>query len=157
MHKIFSAAFEASADIQRLLKTVREGVTPCSVFGVSDASKPLMAALCADKRVLYITSSPEKAQKAAADIESYTGQRCVYIGAQEQQLGASSQSHEQTHAVISALREVQNGAWAAADAAALTGFFMPPEEFASAVLVITKGQELPPERLAAGTQKEPTL
>lgn len=149
MHKIFSAAFEASADIQRLLKTVREGVTPCSVFGVSDASKPLMAALCADKRVLYITSSPEKAQKAAADIESYTGQRCVYIGAQEQQLGASSQSHEQTHAVISALREVQNGAWAAADAAALTGFFMPPEEFASAVLVITKGQELPPERLAA--------
>ena len=76
-----------------------------------------MAALCADKRVLYITSSPEKAQKAAADIESYTGQRCVYIGAQEQQLGASSQSHEQTHAVISALREVQNGAWAAADAA----------------------------------------
>ena len=108
-----------------------------------------MAALCADKRVLYITSSPEKAQKAAADIESYTGQRCVYIGAQEQQLGASSQSHEQTHAVISALREVQNGAWAAADAAALTGFFMPPEEFASAVLIITKGQELPPERLAA--------
>ena len=80
MYNIFSAPFMESYDIKRLCKSIREGVSPCSVFGVSDASKPLLSVLGAgQRRILYITSSQEKATAAAADMESYTGRACVCL------------------------------------------------------------------------------
>ena len=56
MFRLYKGALENSVDFNRLEKNVREGVTPISVFGVSDGQKAHIAtALAEDRPVLFVT------------------------------------------------------------------------------------------------------
>ncbi len=148
MYSVFKAPFIGVQDLDRLRKNIREGVSPCSVFGVSDASKPFLSALCAEnKRVLYLTSTQEKAAAAAADIEAYTGKACVCLPHVEQVLGVSSQSKEPTFNLISAIFSLLDGANATADVSVLTRHVMPPDVFQKMRKSIAVGDDVPMERL----------
>jgi len=150
MHFIFKAPFARSAELERLLKNIREGVSPCSVFGVSDASKPFMAALCSQRRkILYLTSTQEKATSAASDIEAYSGAPCVCLPPREQMLGVSSRSGELTYQTVSALFAIADGASATADISVLASTFMPPDEFLSLKRALAVGDDVRIDRLAA--------
>ena len=149
MYSIFKAPFVGIGDLDRLRKNIREGVSPCSVFGVSDASKPFLAGLCAEnKRILYLTRTQEKAANAASDLEAYTGKPCVCLPHREQLLGVSSQSRELTFDTVSALYQLLDGANATADISVLLCPLMPPESFASARITVSVGQDVEMERLS---------
>lgn len=149
MHLIFKA-ITRSAELERLTKNIREGVSPCSVFGVSDAAKPFIASLCSQRRkILYLTCTQEKAANAASDIEAYSGTSCVCVPPREQMLGVSSRSGELTYQTVSALFAIADGASAAADISALMSPLMPPESFLRLKKTLSVGDDQQIDKLVA--------
>ena len=80
MFRLFRNALETSADFLKLEKNIREGVTPISVFGVSDGQKTHIAtALKEDRPILFVTQGISSAENVKNDYEFYTGKKAVIL------------------------------------------------------------------------------
>ena len=111
MFQLYKNALTKSADFISLEKDVREGVSPLSVFGVSDGQKAhLAAALCEERPILFITQGAAGAEKVKNDFEFYTGKKAVLFPAREHLMQAQFQSGEVQQQRIRALDAVLNGA-----------------------------------------------
>jgi transcription-repair coupling factor (superfamily II helicase) len=110
MLRLFRSALEKSADFLRLEKNVREGVTPISVFGVSDGQKThLASALSEDRPILYITQGLLSAENAKNDFEFYTGKKAVVFPGLQHIVGAQYQSGDIQKKRIEALDSCLKG------------------------------------------------
>ena len=110
MADLFTAPLRADAEFKRLANAIREGVTPCSVFGVSDSQKPHMtAALASSRPVLYVTYGPERAEAAANDLAVYLGREAVVLPARQTLLGAQMRSRETDYQRVAALCRLLDG------------------------------------------------
>ena len=113
MLRLFRNALENSADFLRLEKNVREGVTPISVFGVSDGQKTHLAtALTQDRPVLFVTQGISSAENVKNDFEFYTGKKAVIFPGLQYVVDAKYQSTDVQNKRIHALNECLNGAQA---------------------------------------------
>lgn len=150
MLNIFMAPFAGSQELAKLRKDIREGVSPCSVFGVSDAAKAQLALLAAgDRPVLFLTSSQDRAAGVAADLETYAGRETICMPAREVLLGVSSQSRGLSYDGIAALQALVDGTrMVATDISALLYPLPKPEAFSGLRVVLKKGQEITTERLS---------
>ncbi len=106
MFRLYKCALEKNADYCRLEKNVREGVTPISVFGVSDGQKNHIAtALTENRPVLFITQGISSAEKVKTDFEFYTGKKAVFFPGVDKILGAQYQSGDVEQRRINALNQ----------------------------------------------------
>lgn len=110
MLRLFRNALEDSADFLRLEKNVREGVTPISVFGVSDGQKTHLAtALATDRPVLFVAQGISSAESIKNDYEFYTGKKAVIFPGLQYVFGARFQSADVQAKRINALNECLKG------------------------------------------------
>ncbi len=110
MFRLYKCALEKSADYCRLEKNVREGITPISVFGVSDGQKNhLSMALAEDRPVLFVTQGLSSAEKIKRDFEFYTGKTATVFPGTERVFGAQFQSGDVQYNRIKALDQCING------------------------------------------------
>ncbi len=110
MFRLYKGALEQSADFCRLEKNVREGVTPISVFGVSDGQKNHIATALAEERpILFVTQGISSAEKIKKDFEFYTGKQAVIFPGLDRIFGAQFQSGETQLRRIEALDQCLNG------------------------------------------------
>lgn len=110
MFKLFRSALENSADFLRLEKNVREGVTPISVFGVSDGQKTHIATALAENRpVLFVTQGISSAESVKNDYEFYTGKKAVIFPGLQYVFGTQYQSDDLHIRRIQALNECLKG------------------------------------------------
>lgn len=149
MFKLFRSPLEKDADFGRLEKVVREGVSPLSVFGVSDGQKVHIAtALKGDRPLLYITQGAVSAEKIKKDIEFYTGKTAVVFPEPEQFIGASFQSNDSGRKRIEALSAILDGAdCVIASATAVTYGTIPCEKLRSLRKKINRGDNIPTEEI----------
>lgn len=111
MFRLFRNALETSADFLKLEKNIREGVTPISVFGVSDGQKTHIAtALKEDRPILFVTQGISSAENVKSDYEFYTGKKAVIFPGIQYIFGAQYQSAELQYKRIQALNECLKGA-----------------------------------------------
>ncbi len=129
MFKLYKCALEKSADYCRLEKNVREGVTPISVFGVSDGQKNHIAsALAEDRTILFITQGLSSAEKVKKDFEFYTGKEAIIFPGIDRVFGAQFQSGDVQYNRIKALNRCLLGASAViAPLEAIIFNIMPPD------------------------------
>ncbi len=140
MFRLYKGALENSADFSRLEKNVREGVTPISVFGVSDGQKTHIAtALAEDRPVLFVTQGISSAEKIKSDFEFYTGKKAVIFP--DKILGAQFQSGEVQMKRIEALDACLSGVSALiAPLEAVIYNVMPPEALKSLKISLRTGE-----------------
>jgi len=131
MYKLYKEALQRSADYNRLEKCVREGLSPISVFGMSESQKShITAALAEGRGLLYVTATSGQAERAAQDLATFTGERTVLFPAREWLLAAKFQSHEMQQARISAIYSLLEGVRiAVAPIDALQYNLMPPYRY----------------------------
>ncbi len=138
MFQLYKNALTKSVDYIGLEKNVREGVSPISVFGVSDGQKThLAAALCEDRPVLIVTQGFNSAEKVKNDFEFYTGRKAVLFPAREYLMQAQFESGEVQQQRIKALDAVLGGAKtviAPVDAILFT--IMPPDSLRELKLTV---------------------
>ena len=110
MLRLYKSAFEKSAEFISLEKNVRDGVTPISVFGVSDGQKiHLATALAEDRPLLFVTQGYSSAERVKADFEFYTGKKAVIFSGNSYVLGAQFQSDDVARKRIEALDKCLDG------------------------------------------------
>lgn len=150
MADLFTAPLRADAEFKRLANAIREGVTPCSVFGVSDSQKPHMtAALASSRPVLYVTYGPERAEAAANDLAVYLGREAVVLPARQTLLGAQMRSRETDYQRVAALCRLLDGETVVcADVEALLQSTARPAELKQARLTLDLSSHMEPVRLA---------
>jgi len=111
MFNLYKQALNESADYCRLEKNVRDGVSPISVFGVSEGQKNHIASALAEGRhVLYITQGTLNAERAKRDYDFYTGGNAVIFPEREYVVGAEFLSDTVQAKRIEALNDILNGA-----------------------------------------------
>jgi len=144
MVKLYQEALKTSADYNRLEKCVREGVSPISVFGLSDGQKNHIAAALADgKGLLFISATPGQAERAAQDLTAFCGEEAVLFPAREWLLPAQFQSQEMETQRIEALyRILDGGRIVAAPVEALLYNFMPPHRYQKLRRTITDNSRI---------------
>ncbi len=138
MFKLYKGALEKNADFCRLEKNIREGVTPISVFGVSDGQKTHIAsALAEDRMILFVTQGISSAEKIKKDFEFYTGKKAVVFPGLDRIFGAQFQNGEVEMRRISALDSCINGASALiAPLESVVFNIMPPNVLKSLKIII---------------------
>lgn len=151
MNNIYKAPMSESADFARLCQAIREGVSPCSVFGVSDSQKVhLSAAALEGRAVLFVTYTQERAERAAEDFKTYLKVEPVVFPARTSLLRATAQSHETTFERITALYKIMDGAKVVT--ASIEGLLqknMPKYRFEALRKTITLSTQTEPHALAA--------
>ncbi len=110
MFRLYRNALNESADFLKLEKNIREGVTPISVFGVSDGQKThITTALKEDRPILFVTQGISSAENVKNDFEFYTGKKAVIFPGIQYIFGAQYQSAELQYKRIQALNECLKG------------------------------------------------
>ncbi len=110
MFNLYKNALTESADYCKLEKTIREGVSPISVFGVSDGQKiHLATALATNRPLLFVAQGAMSAEKIKQDYEFYTGKKAVVFPWREHILQAHDQSGSAQYKVIEALSSILDG------------------------------------------------
>ena len=142
MFRLYKCALEKNADYCRLEKNVREGVTPISVFGVSDGQKNHIGTALAENRpVLFITQGISSAEKVKTDFEFYTGKKAVIFPGVDKILGAQYQSGDVEQRRINALNQCLNGVDALiAPLEAIAFNIIPPKKLAELKIEIEVGK-----------------
>lgn len=144
MFKLFSSPLMGDAVFDRLGKTVRDGVTPISVFGVSDGQKiHIAAAIKEEHPLLFVAQGAVAAEKIKNDFEFYTGKKAVVFPEREQFVGAAFQSGDSGRKRIEALSDVLSGVdCVIATAGAVMQSTVPPEKLKSLIKTIKKGDNV---------------
>ncbi len=142
MFNLYKQAFNENADYCRLEKNIRDGVTPISVFGVSDGQKAHIATALAENRpLLFVAQGMDSAEKIKNDYEFYTGKKAVVLQGREQMLAAQFQSDEQQISRMEAINAVLNGANAViAVYDALLFNMIPPQALEKLRITVEKGK-----------------
>ena len=149
MNEIFFSPVMEDAEITRLAKSVEQGQSPCSVFGVSDSQKAhLASAVSGSRPVLYVTWSQERAERAAEDLEVYLGREAVVLPAREGLPGVQASSSQSALARAQAISRLLNGAdILAAGVDALLYNLMPESAWRAAVLQLNLSTRISPALL----------
>lgn len=157
MNQIFYPA--GFTEHSKLAASAREGVFPCSVFGVCQAAKPhLLAAL--QRPLLFVTHSQKSAEDFAAAYRVFSGEACVTLPAKRVLPGAAPTEDEPERvAALFALREARA---AAVSLDALATPLIPPEDLYARALHIDYATRMQPAELArrlteAGYVNSPVL
>ncbi len=149
MLRLFRSALEKSADFLRLEKNVREGVTPISVFGVSDGQKNhIVSALSDGRPFIYVTQGLLSAENAKKDYEFYTGKKAVIFPGNQYIVGAQYQSADIQKRRIEALDQCLQGAQAViVPFEAIMFNIMPPDALKALKITLKTGESYDIEQL----------
>ncbi len=142
MFRLYKQSLCENADFCRLEKNIRDGVTPISVFGVSDGQKTHIATSLAENRpLLFIAQGAASAEKIKNDYEFYSGKKAVILHGRDQMLTAQFQSDEQQISRIETLNSVLGGADAViAECDAVLFNLMPPQKLKELKITVEKGK-----------------
>ncbi len=136
------------AEFAKLRELLRAGKTPCSIFGVAQSLKPLLAAALSEqenKTVIVVCSSQERAaQYAAADEQGvFIPKRALFLRS------SVARSRETAFQRISAMYALLSGRAKTAYLCeeALCARLAPKEDFASAGITVKRDATYDPEEL----------
>ena len=130
MFNLYKNPLQESVDYCRLEKNIRGGLSPISVFGVSDGQKThVSAALSQDRPLMFIAQGALSAEKIKKDFEFYTGKKAVVFLHRDQLIQAQFESGDVQRRRIEALDALLSGADALITTAdAILYNVMPPHQ-----------------------------
>ncbi len=154
MSDILFTPLEQSGEYRRLLKSIRGGQSPASVFGLSETQKcHMIAALSRDMQrpMLIVTYNDVQAQKIYEDLSFYgVGEAALFPAREVSFYRIAARSMDITVQRLEILKQIYQGSvrFVVASVEALLARLAPPELFLKGIRSITVGDVIELQEMA---------